>query len=71
MASLGLVLSSIFEFLKWCAPAALAFFCTYEMAHFSDTGHTEAAAAFEKILYVMITGAALGWAVSRRKDPEA
>jgi hypothetical protein len=67
-ASHGLVWASIFEFLKWCAPAGLAAYCTYEMANFYRAGNKEAAGAFEKIIYVLMTGAALGWAVSKRKD---
>jgi hypothetical protein len=66
-ASVGLALSSVFEFLKWCVPAILAIYCTYEMTHFFNSDNKEAAGAFEKILYVLITGAALGWAVSKRE----
>jgi len=66
-ASLGIVLSSIFEFAKWCAPAGLALYCTFEIALFFTTANKDAAAAFEKILYVLVTGTALGWAVSKKE----
>lgn len=67
IASMGVVSSSLFEAVKWCAPASLAIYCTYEMVSFFHQGNKDAAVALEKILYVLIGGAALGWAVSTKK----
>jgi hypothetical protein len=65
IASLSLVLSSAFEFLKWAAPAVLVLYCAYKMGSAYRYGLKDAAATYEKILYILITGATLGWAVSR------